>query len=129
MIVVDSSVWIDHLRGTITPQVANLRSLIGRESLIVGDVILCEVLLGVPSERQATEVEHALRQFDLVTMLGVDQAVKAAALYREMRTKGFTIAKTIDLIIAAWCIAHGAKLLHSDRDFDLLSKHASLMVV
>ena len=126
MIVVDSSVWIDHLRGTITPQVTKLRSLIGAEPLVVGDVILCEVLLGVPSEREAKAVEHALRRFDLVTMLGVDQAVRAAALYREVRGKGIRVRKTIDLIIGAWCIAHDAKLLHSDHDFVLLERHAGL---
>lgn len=126
MIVVDSSVWIDHLRGTTTPQVTKLRALIGAEPLVVGDVILCEVLLGVPSKREAKAVERALRRFDLVPMLGADQAVRAAALYRELRGKGITVRKTIDLIIGAWCIAHDAKLLHSDHDFALLEQHAGL---
>ena len=129
MIVVDSSVWIDHLRGTTTPQVTKLHDLIGNEPLIVGDVILCEVLLGVPSEREARAVERALRRFDLVPMLGIEQAVRAAALYRVLRGKGVTVRRTIDLIIGAWCIAHGAKLLHSDKDFALLEHHAGLAVV
>ncbi len=129
MIVVDSSVWIDHLRGTTTPQVTKLHDLIGNEPLIVGDVILCEVLLGVPSEREARTVERALRRFDLVPMLGIEQAVRAAALYRVLRGKGVTVRRTIDLIIGAWCIAHGAKLLHSDKDFALLEHHAGLAVV
>jgi predicted nucleic acid-binding protein len=127
VIVVDSSVWIDHLRGTVTPQVAKLQALIGREPLIVGDLILCEVLLGVPSEREAKAVERALRRFDLVSMLGIEQAVQAAALYCALRGKGITLRKTIDLIIASWCIAHGAKLLHSDNDFALLERHAGLV--
>lgn len=127
MIVVDSSVWIDHLRGSVTPQVAKLHALVGRHPLVVGDVILCEVLLGVSSEREARTVERALRRFDLVTMLGINQAVHAAALYRRIRGKGITISKTIDLIIGAWCIEHGAKLLHSDRDFTLLERHAGLV--
>ena len=127
MIVVDSSVWIDYLRGKATPQVENLDTLIGQKSLVVGDVILCEVLLGVSSEREAQTVESALRQFDLVPMLGVEQALRAAALYRTLRGKGITIRKTIDLIIGAWCIAHGAKLLHNDRDFALLERHAGLL--
>lgn len=92
----------------------------------MGDVILCEVLLGAPSEREAKAVERALRRFDLVTMLSVDQAVRAAALYRQLRGKGITVRKMIDLIIGAWCIAHDAKLLHSDHDFVLLERHAGL---
>lgn len=106
-----------------------LRALIGAESLVVGDVILCEVLLGVASDREAKAVESALRQFDIVAMLGADQAVRAAALYRTLRSKGVTISKTIDLIIGAWCITHGAKLLHSDRDFTQLEQHAGLAAV
>jgi len=127
VIVVDSSVWIDDLRGTATAQVQKLHTLVGQEPLVVGDVILCEVLLGVPSEREARSVESALRQFDVVPMLGVDQAVRAAALYRTLRGKGITIRKTIDLIIGSWCIEHGAKLLHSDSDFTLLERHAGLV--
>jgi hypothetical protein len=102
--------------------------LIGRQPLVVGDVILCEVLLGVPTDRDARAVERALRRFDLVPMLGIEQALRAAALYRSLRGKGVTVRKTIDLIIGAWCIAHGAKLLHSDNDFALLERHAGLVV-
>lgn len=127
MIVVDSSVWIDYLRGADSPQAERLDILIGQKSLIVGDVILCEVLLGVSSEREAQIVENALRQFELVPMLGVEQALQAAALYRTLRSKGITIRKTVDLIIGAWCIAHGARLLHKDRDFALLEQYAGLI--
>ena len=127
MIVVDSSVWIDYLRGADTPQAEKLDILIGKKSLIVGDVILCEVLLGVSSEQEARTVEDALRQFELVPMLGVEQALRAAALYRTLRSKGITIRKTVDLIIGTWCIAHGAMLLHKDRDFALLEQHAGLV--
>ena len=35
MIVADSSVWIDHLRGTATPQVSKLRALIGAEAVVL----------------------------------------------------------------------------------------------
>lgn len=128
MIVVDSSVWVDYFRGRATPEVEKLDHVLGRESLIVGDVILCEVLLGVSSEREARTVETALRRFDLVSMLGIEQAPRTAALYRMLRGKGITIRKTIDLIIGAWCISHGVKLLHSDRDFRHLEQHAGLMI-
>jgi len=129
VIVVDSSVWIDHLRGTNTPQVEKLHELISQQPLVVGDVIMCEVLQGVPTEREARLVERALRNFDLVSMLGVEQAVRSAALYRALRGKGITIRKTIGLIIAAWCIANNAKLLHSDSDFTQIERYAGLTAV
>ena len=46
MILVDSSVWIDFFRGTVTPQTERLDALLGSELLVVGDLILAEVLQG-----------------------------------------------------------------------------------
>ena len=46
MILVDSSVWIDYFKGTITPQTEMLDRLLGREPLAIGDLILTEVLQG-----------------------------------------------------------------------------------
>ncbi len=129
MIVVDTSVWIDHLNGTSTNQVTTLRALIGRVPLLVGDLILCEVLQGLASDKEARLVENALRRFELVSMVTPDLAVRSASNYRLLRGKGITVRKTIDLLIGAFCIAHGHSLLHSDRDFDPMQKHLGLRVV
>jgi hypothetical protein len=37
VILVDSSVWIDHLRGKNTPQTAKLQLAVAREPILVGD--------------------------------------------------------------------------------------------
>lgn len=47
MILVDSSVWIDYLRGTDTPQTRKLDTLLGTVPLAVGDLILTEVYAGL----------------------------------------------------------------------------------
>ena len=44
MILVDSSVWIDYFRGTVTPQSDRLDTLLSSELLFMGDLILAEVL-------------------------------------------------------------------------------------
>ena len=44
MILVDSSVWVDCFRGTVTPQTDRPDGLLGSEPLAVGDLILAEVL-------------------------------------------------------------------------------------
>jgi predicted nucleic acid-binding protein len=59
VILVDSSVWIDHLRNTVTRQVSQLRSLISSEEL-VGDLILCEVLQGLSTNEEAALVEEGI---------------------------------------------------------------------
>ena len=117
MILVDSSVWIDHLRNTITAPVAHLRSLISGQELLVGDLILCEVLQGLRTDTEARLVEDALREFEIVSLVDAGLAVKAAANYRFLRRRGITIRKTTDLLIGTFCIEHGHKLLHSDPDF------------
>ena len=117
MILVDSSVWIDHLRDAVTGPVLHLRSLISGEELLVGDLILCEVLQGLRTDAEARLVEDALREFEVVPLVDAELAVKAAANYRLLRRRGITIRKTIDLLIGTFCIERGHTLLHSDRDF------------
>ena len=53
MILVDTSVWIGHLNDAVTGPVSRLRELIPSIPLLVGDLILCEVLQGLRSEREA----------------------------------------------------------------------------
>jgi predicted nucleic acid-binding protein len=129
MIVVDSSVWIDFFNGIATPEVEQLRRLMGREPLLVGDVMLLEILQGVASEREARRVETALRHFDLAAMLDPELAVQGAAGYRLLRGRGIMVRKTIDLIIATFCIAHGHALLTSDRDFSPMAQHLGLKLL
>jgi len=126
MIVVDSSVWIDFLKGRNMPQVRHLRAILGEEEIVVGDLMLCEVLQGFDSERAAREVESLLRRFDIVPMVGDATAVAAARNFRALRRLGFTVRKTIDLLIGTWCIENRAPLLHNDADFHPMARHLGL---
>jgi predicted nucleic acid-binding protein len=129
VIVVDSSVWINHLNGTVTEAVHRLRELIPSRLLLVGDLIVCEVLQGLRSDQEARLVERALRRFTIVSLLDADLAVKAAANYRSLRAKGITVRKTVDLIIGTFCIERGHALLHDDRDFAPMVRFLALQVL
>jgi predicted nucleic acid-binding protein len=129
VILVDSSVWIDHLNDAATEAVRRLRELIPARPLLVGDLILCEVLQGLRSEREARLVERALRRFATVSLLDPDLAVKAATNYRSLRAKGITIRKTVDLIIGTFCIERGHVLLHDDRDFEPMVRFLGLQAI
>lgn len=129
MILVDSSVWIDHLRDTVTAPVSYLRSLISAEELLVGDLILCEVLQGLRTDAEARLVEDALREFEVVSLLDAELAVKAAANYRFLHSQGFTVRRTIDLLIGTFCIERGHSLLHGDRDFTPMERFLGLRTV
>ena len=127
MIVVDSSVWIDFLNGRDAAHVRRLREVIGVDEVVVGDVMLCEVLQGLDSERAAREVEALLRRFEIVPMAGDAIAVAAARNFRALRRRGTTIRKTIDLLIGTWCIENRKPLLHNDSDFRPMAQHLGLV--
>jgi predicted nucleic acid-binding protein len=60
---------------------------------------------------------------------GTELALAASDNYRFLRKRGITIRKTIDCLIATFCIREGHALLHRDRDFDPFEEHLGLKVV
>lgn len=126
MILVDSSVWIDFFRGTVTPETERLDALLGRELLLVGDLILAEVLQGFSSERDFNQARKLLTALDVVTLGGPEMAIQAARNFRTLHARGVTIRKTIDTLIATRCIESDLALLFSDRDFEPFVAHLGL---
>ncbi|MBL6616161.1 MAG: PIN domain nuclease [Reyranella sp.] len=126
MILVDSSVWIAHLRGATTPATTKLRAAAAREPLLVGDLILLEILQGARNDAHAARIERALREYAIVSLLDDRLAAQAARNYRRLRDLGITIRKTADIIIGTFCIEYRHTLLHEDRDFEPMVKHLGL---
>jgi predicted nucleic acid-binding protein len=129
VILVDSSVWIDYLRGTASPQAEKLDALLGTVPLAIGDLILTEVLQGCATDREFNAVKRTLSSLHTVNLGGLELAIEAAKNFRKLRALGFTVRKTIDTVIATRCIMDGMELLHSDRDFDPFEKHLGLRCV
>jgi predicted nucleic acid-binding protein len=126
MILVDSSVWIDYFNGKISPQTDWLDTALGREIIVVGDLILAEVLQGFKSDGDFNKAKELLSHFRFMEMLGRELAIKSAQNYRWLRNKGVTVRKTIDVMIGTFCIQNNIPLLHDDKDFDPLTKHLGL---
>jgi predicted nucleic acid-binding protein len=93
---------------------------------LVGDIILVEVLGGFRSEKDFNTACKLLDEFPYRNMLGKDIAIQSAKYYRRLCKKGITIRKTIDLIIATFCIENNIQFLFSDKDYDPLVKHLGL---
>ena len=129
MILVDSSVWIDYFRGAQTRQTEKLDALLGAEPLAIGDLILTEVLQGFDHDKDFNQARKLLTGLTVVDLGGQDTAIQAARNYRALRSLGVTVRKTIDTVIATWCIAHDCMLLHSDRDFEPFETHLGLRCV
>lgn len=129
MILVDSSVWIDFFNGTRSRQTDLLNDLLGSELLLTGDLILAEVLQGFRRDADFRRAKSALDRLAFRPMLGREIALASAQNYRTLRARGVTVRKTVDMIIATFCLENGHELLHADRDFDPLAAHLGLRVV
>ncbi len=126
MIVVDSSVWVNYFNGAGTRETALLDSILGLEPVVIGDLILAEVLQGFRTDRDMRRARAALDALIFEPMVGRDIALASASNYRALRAKGVTVRKTIDILIATFCMENKHALLHSDRDFDLIEEHLGL---
>ena len=129
MIIVDTTVWIDYLRGRDNPETNYLDREIGRIPLALTDLILCETLQGMPDERSFTRLLHEFRKFEVFDTGGRDLAILAAKNFRVLRRRGRTVRKTIDCLIATFCLQRGHSLLHRDRDFDHFEEILNLNVI
>ena len=126
MIVVDSSVWIDYFTGKKTPGAEKLDSILGEELVAIGDLILTEVLQGFREDKDYRQAKKLLLSLNVLNMLDTTIALKSAENFRALRKKGITVRKTIDAIIATYCIENKLPLLHSDKDFQPFHDHLGL---
>jgi predicted nucleic acid-binding protein len=129
MVIVDTTVWVDYLRGVQNPETQWLNRGLDRRRLGLTDVILCEVLQGIPDDRSFVRVHRELLRFEVFATGGAGLAVAAARNFRTLRRQGRTVRKTIDCLIATFCIRERHLLLHRDRDFDPFEKVLGLSVV
>jgi predicted nucleic acid-binding protein len=129
VIVVDTTVWIDYFAGTQNPHTHWLDQELGRQSLALVDLILCEILQGIRDDAMFKKLQRDLSSFEIFETGGAALAVAAASNYRFLRARGYTVRKTIDCLIATFCIETGHTLVHRDRDFDRFESELGLRVL
>jgi predicted nucleic acid-binding protein len=129
MILIDSSVWIDYFNGLDTPQTSKLDMLLGVEPLGIGDLILIEVLQGFRIDKDYETVKQLLTSLSIFNMPNMEIAIKSVDNFRYLRKRGITIRKTIDTIIATFCIEEKYPLLFSDRDYLPFAEYLGLRAV
>ena len=128
--VVDTSAWIELLRGTASPVDRRLTAALrAREDVYVTEVVVAEVLAGARTERQEDELRGMLLGFTLLPLNGLQGFEHAAALYRACRAAGETLRGIVDCLVAVPAIQAGIPVLHSDRDFGTLARHTPLEVL
>jgi len=128
LILVDSSVWIDYFNGVDSPETNRLDWMLSSEPVLTGDIILTEVLQGFNDEADFRRARTLLTRLPFEPMLGRQVALQSAANYRRLRRHGITVRKTIDVMIATFCILNNHALLHHDRDFDAMERWLDLVI-
>jgi predicted nucleic acid-binding protein len=129
MVIVDTTVWVDYFQGAKNPETEWLNAELDRQRLGLTDIILWEVLQGVRDDVVGKEVERRLLNLEVFETGGVAVAREAARNYRALRSRGHTVRKTIDCLIATFCLRGRHSLLHRDRDFDPFEKFLELSVI
>jgi predicted nucleic acid-binding protein len=129
VVIVDTTVWVDFFQGVRNPETDWLNAELDRQRLGLTDIILCEVLQGVRDDVVAKEVETALTTCQVFETGGVVFAREAARNYRALRSRGHAVRKTIDCLIATFCLLNQHSLLHRDRDFDPFEQLLELSVI
>ena len=113
----------------MTRETEILDTLLGVEPIVIGGIILAEVLQGFRNDRDFRRARTALDTLIFEPMTGRDVALASARNFRALRARGVTVRKTIDMLIATFCMERRYLLLHSDRDFDPIAEHLGLETV
>lgn len=125
LFLVDTSVWIEHLRDTGSPAATEARTLLRQpEQVATCGPIVMELLSGARGDAGLIALE---RLTNALVQLSVDERQDfhaAAAAYRSVRASGRTVRGMLDCLIAVIARRHEAVLVH--RDADLAAAAAAL---
>lgn len=127
MILADTSVWINFFKGKSDPTVLKLIEFIKLGQVITGDLILVEILRGTQNDKEFKWVNTLFDEFPCYQICSKKIAIKAAENHRILKKKGKTTRKTIDDLIATFCIEMNVALLYEDRDFSPFELHLGLV--
>jgi len=130
MIIVDTSVWIELFRNTHSEHAAALKDLLENRNgeIVLTDIIVMEILQGISDDKIFEEIKRYLLEFPLIEARTPATYIHSARLYRLCRSKGLTVRKSIDLLIAAIAIENRLEVFHRDRDFETIATVSALKI-
>jgi len=124
LILVDSSVWIDFFNPRPTRAGKELRRMItDAEPFAITGIVVTEILQGLT--RDSSQIERYLSMWDMLEPTGFRTYREAAAIFRGAREKGISLS-TIDALIAAIALEHGAGVFTVDKDFVRIARITNL---
>jgi len=128
MIIADTSAWIDYFKGVDAPHTNILDRELSRNRIGTGDLIIAEFLQGFRTDRDYQEAKSLMDSLEYFDLVGKEVALLAGQNFRRLRREGITVRKTIDVLIASFCIINDFELIHNDRDFDPFEERLGLRI-
>ena len=126
--MIDTSAWVEFLRGTGSDTHRSVRSLLEQDAEVwTTDVVVMEVLAGARDADHHQRLRRLLARCDYVPIGGLATFELAADLYRRCRQAGETVRALTDCVIGAVALRARLAVLHSDRDFDVLGRQVGLV--
>jgi predicted nucleic acid-binding protein len=124
LILVDTSVLIDYLKGNCNDKTDKLDFIIDRGiEFGINNLIYQEILQGAATSKEFNILNDYLSSLKFYYLkLGLKSYENAAKYYFECRKKGITVRSTIDMLIVETALENDLYLLHNDRDFDNVTK-------
>jgi hypothetical protein len=128
MVLVDTSILIDFLRGADNAAVGRFQQILDNNVPFgISPLTYLEVLQGTRTEKDYATVKRYLETHRFFGLLDEKESYAAAArIYFNCRKKGITINSTVDCLIAQTAIENDLTLLHNDADFDRMRRVAPL---
>ncbi len=117
MIIADSSIWIDYFNGNENFKTNLLDQKLFDVDVIMLDIIYLEILQGFGRQRDFEQAKEMLDYLPNHRTLVKEVRDLAIYNYRYLRKKGITPRKSIDNIIASYCIRYDIELLENDKDY------------
>jgi predicted nucleic acid-binding protein len=126
VILVDSSAWIEYFQNPPNTVAEQVYQALEDDFVVIGDLIYCAVLQGVKTAKMRNHIDELFSCLNQMPLAGFDIAQRAAKHHRDLREKGITFRKTIDYIIATFCIKNDIALIHAGHDFEAFERYFGL---
>lgn len=128
--IVDTSAWVEFLRGTESPAHLALRDAVASDTPLASPApVVMELLAGCGAEEAARRLQRMLTRFEILDVEGLADFEDAACIQRTCRRRGETVRSMVDCLIAAIALREARPLLTTDSDFDAIARHVGLELV
>lgn len=123
MILVDTSVWVEYLRGTDDPSVGELgRLVVENADLRITEPVVMELLAGANTPKREEAISQLTNGMRLLPVQASLDYRAAAQIFIASSKNGHPLRGLSDCLIAAIAVRTGAVLFHRDRDFSFIAE-------